>query len=574
MKTLVDSKWLALGMLILLLQACNLEKIAPNDGLIADFTIGNNNCTASCMVDFDASPSEGASSFSWDFGDGNTGSGQSTSHTYDSPGDYSVVLTVGGANGGQDSTSKVVSIVQDSTLNACFSIDSVTCLGFAPVEVFVSNCSQFASSYSWVWGDGNASQAENPGSHIFDNPNVYSITLTVQDGQGNTDQTTQTLSVLSPNLYSRDYGSNSFYETGQNIIKTDNGFAITGFSYDTTGSFGDYKYFGTFSQLDASGQLVNEKSFQYMNAGGINAWYEGVQTRDGGFAVVGLTDKGDTTDSNYDLYFAKLDGNGNRITERIFGENGSTDFEWGQGIIEDDDGNFVLVGRGRNPSRDNSYDFYVLKLDPNGNKLWERLLGGNESDYGNKLIQSRDGSYVLVGYTRSKGMGSNDVWLVKMDKNGNTIWDKTYGGAESDYGSDLVETSDGGFAIAGYTYTNSQGSADGYLVRTDVNGNLVWEKRWGSSDYEILNSIILSDEGGFVMVGQNSFSGNRDFWCIKTDALGETVWNRSYGTEQTEFAYGLTKSDDCGYLLVGSGRIRGQNYQTRLIKIDADGNDN
>ena len=167
------------------------------------------------------------------------------------------------------------------------------------------------------------------------------------------------------------------------------------------------------------------------------------------------------------------------------------------------------------------YDIYLVKTDERGNILWSKTYGGGSSDYGYSVTQTTDGGYIVAGYTNSFGAGLSDVLLVKTDANGDISWAKTYGGSSSDYGYSVIQTSDGGYIVAGYT--ESYGLAgDVYLVKTDSNGNHQWSRTFGGAAKDLGWSVQQSADGGFIITGYTtSFgAGDQDFYLIKTDELG------------------------------------------------------
>jgi hypothetical protein len=165
-------------------------------------------------------------------------------------------------------------------------------------------------------------------------------------------------------------------------------------------------------------------------------------------------------------------------------------------------------------------DAYVVKLDANGNLLWTKTIGGESDDWGNSLIQTSDGGYVIAGYTKSFGAGDWDVYVVKLDANGNLQWTKTIGGENEDLGSSLIQTSDGGYAIAGTTIYFGAGGWDVYVVKLDAKGNLQWTKTIGGKNEDGGSSIIQTSDGGYVIAGHTESFGAGDVYLVKLDKNG------------------------------------------------------
>jgi len=160
---------------------------------------------------------------------------------------------------------------------------------------------------------------------------------------------------------------------------------------------------------------------------------------------------------------------------------------------------------------------FVIYADASS-EMWSRTYGGAGQEVAYSLVETSDGGYAIAGYTNSSGAGYDDFWLVKTDANGNIEWNKTYGGAGSDRAYSLVETSDGGYALAGVS--NSFGGF--WLVKTDAYGNMEWNQTYGGAEDELAYSLIVTSDGGFAIAGETSSfgAGDSDFWLIKTDEYG------------------------------------------------------
>ena len=187
---------------------------------------------------------------------------------------------------------------------------------------------------------------------------------------------------------------------------------------------------------------------------------------------------------------------------------------------------------------------------------WSQTYGGIGSDSAYALVQTSDGGYALAGSTDSYGAGSDDFWLVKTDANGTKLWDKIYGRTifDFEYAYALVQTGDGGYAVAGDTYSHgTPDSHDFWLVKTDANGTKLWDKTYGGTNSDLAYALLQTDDGGYALAGYTySFgAGSDDMWLVKTDANGNTLWNRAYGGTDSDSAFALLRTDDGGYALAG-----------------------
>ena len=163
--------------------------------------------------------------------------------------------------------------------------------------------------------------------------------------------------------------------------------------------------------------------------------------------------------------------------------------------------------------------------------------GGNLNDYGEEIIATKDNGFIAIGATESFGNGLTDMYIIKLDSNGNVKWHKTFGGPNIDYGKDIVQTTDSGFIACGYS--NSQNlDYDIYVVKINKNGDLDWSKRFGGDDWDFGNKIINSkiDSNHFYIVGQTYSFGNHngDGFVLKINSLGDSLMMNTYGGNQED----------------------------------------
>ena len=154
--------------------------------------------------------------------------------------------------------------------------------------------------------------------------------------------------------------------------------------------------------------------------------------------------------------------------------------------------------------------------------LWTKTFGGSDYNECYSVIQTSDGGFLAAGYTESYGAGEEDFWLIKTDSRGNKIWDKTFGGSKLDYCNSVIQTADGGFLAAGYTESYGAVLRDFWLIKTDSRGNKIWDKTFGGSWWDECSSVIQTADGGFLAAGytESYGAGEADFWLIKLDAEG------------------------------------------------------
>jgi hypothetical protein len=204
---------------------------------------------------------------------------------------------------------------------------------------------------------------------------------------------------------------------------------------------------------------------------------------------------------------------------------------------------------------------------------WNKTYGGIESDYALAVVQTSDGGYALAGSTYSYGAGSSDMWLVKTAADGSHEWNKTYGGAGGDHALDLIQTVDGGYALAGSTYSYGV-RRDAWLVKADASGNHLWNKTYGGTGEDRAYALVQTADEGYALVGASDSwgTGAHDFWIVKTDSGGTHLWNKTYGGTGEDFAYVLVETTDKGYALTGTTYSFGAgNGDAWLIRTSAEG---
>ena len=205
--------------------------------------------------------------------------------------------------------------------------------------------------------------------------------------------------------------------------------------------------------------------------------------------------------------------------------------------------------------------------------LWNTHQGGFQHDYANAMRPTDDGGLIVVGTTASYGSGAGDVWLLKYDSQHELIWSRTFGGSSIDQGWGVRQTVDGGYVIAGMTQSSGAGNADGWLIKTDAEGNMIWNQTFGSSTYDWLTSVDLAQDDGFILGGIKGTSNALDEgWLIKTDSLGNVQWQRTYGWNDYDQIFSVIATDDGGYAMTGnSNPSAGGRSRTWVVRTNESG---
>jgi len=327
---------------------------------------------------------------------------------------------------------------------------------------------------------------------------------------------------------------------------TDGGYIVAGYSAsndgDVSGNHGSHDYWVV--KLDNAGGITWQKSL-----GGTDSdeAYSVQQTSDGGYIVAGNTysTDGNVTVNNgsNDYWVVKLDNAGTITWQKSLG---GTNEEWAFSIQQTSNGGYIVTGHSASTNGDvtgnhgGSVDYWVVNLDNSGGIVWQKSLGGTDSDYAYSIQQTSDGGYVVAGGSFSTDgdvTGHHDItsvgdfWIVKLDNTGGITWQKSLGGTLDDEAYSIQQTTDGGYIVAGYSYSNdgdltaNLGSTDYWVVKLDNTGGIAWQKSFGGTDLEKIRSIQQTTNGGYVMVGYSLSNdadvtgnhGNSDVWVVKLE---------------------------------------------------------
>src|SRR3990170_1614159 len=249
---------------------------------------------------------------------------------------------------------------------------------------------------------------------------------------------------------------------------------------------------------------------------------------------------------------------------------GGTSNDYARSVVQTRDGGYAIVGGTQSYGAGN-LDAWLVKTDWTGNVMWSKTYGGAGDDEAYSVIETIYGEYALAGYTHSQGAGKADFWLAKTDGFGNLQWSRTYGGAGGDFGESVVQTAEDGYAIAGRTDSLDTGNYDFWLVKTDYNGNMQWNRTYGGMLSYMAYSLVKTSDEGYALTGfTRSFSGYSDFWLVKTDSNGNAQWNRTYGVGNENIAYSVIQTQDGGYAVAGRGGTVSRSSGV-LLKTDSNG---
>ena len=357
-------------------------------------------------------------------------------------------------------------------------------------------------------------------------------------------------------LWTWTYGgiSSDYSESIQ--ITSDGGFIIAGSTYSTGQGYNDVLLLKT----DSLGNLI---WFQALGSGNHDQGESVCLTQDGGYIVTGGTFVG----NNPEVYLVKTDENGNEVWSRTFG--GPLP-DCGRCIQNTNDGGYIIAGETNALS--GMSDVYLIKTDENGNEQWNRTFGGEGYQSACSIQQTDDSGFIVAGITDSAGF-DYDVYLIKTDSFGNQIWSQTYGGLDSDYSRCVKQTDDRGYIIAGYTYSFGAGDKDVYIIKVDSIGITEWSQTFGGAEPDRAFSIDRTFDGGYLIAGDTySFTnGGSDLYLIKIDLTGIMEWSQTIGGDNVDTGHSILQLSDGGFVITGHTRSYGAgNYDVWLLRFDAE----
>ncbi len=397
-----------------------------------------------------------------------------------------------------------------------------------------------------------------------------------EDPDGNTADFTVEFSTI--------YGGSQDDTFHQIIATNDGGYAALGYSQSVDGDIVDNTeqvnmYW--LVKIDDQGAIQWSKTY---GGSGDDRGEHLIQTNDGGFVIAGYTTSSDGDVSQnagfYDHWLLKLDASGIIQWERSYGFAGSDQL---LSVIQTADGGFFTAGfldvsasggagndgftdTNNNTNRTTQHgvgEFWGHKLDANGHMVWRRYFGGTNNDRAYQVIEAQDGGILMVGASESNDFditdsrGSYDYWVVRLDGSGNLLWEQSYGGTEIDIAYTATATADGGYLLAGDSRSGDldvlspKGNADVWLVKIDDQGNILWQKSLGGSNFESARAIVPFNSGYVITGGARSADGDvtsnngqNDIWVVTIDANGNILKQQSFGGNNQDFGYGIAVQQD------------------------------
>jgi hypothetical protein len=306
---------------------------------------------------------------------------------------------------------------------------------------------------------------------------------------------------------------------------------------------GEKDYDMLVARLDASGNTKWVKAF----GGADYDWADfAIQCDDGEFLALGRTYHSGSGQDDY--YVIKIDASGNSLWSKIFASRNEADAD---SIAQVVDGGYIIAGRTFSGDREEK-EVFLAKTDLKGNYQWVHNFGREYYEWGYSSIIAADGSYITVGQDETPGVNT-DFYLRKRNNDGKYAWSRSYGGGDYDWGYGIAAAA-GGYVLAGLTYSFGNGNDDVYLVKVNEDGDEIWAKSYGGTGYDEAFSICADRDKGFVAAGSTTSWGNggHDVYVMSVDAKGNSLWPAVFGGAGNEAAYCINRNKDGGYIIAGA----------------------
>ena len=340
------------------------------------------------------------------------------------------------------------------------------------------------------------------------------------------------------------------------------GYAVAGATRETL-----VDYIAWVRKLDAAGNLEWQRNFTSEYVIYLRSI---VETNEGDLVVAGNTY---LPEKESEILLIKMDSEGNVKWTKNYGR---ADYDDGaNSVIITSDGSYVLAGW--TGTEETNYDNWVVKTDSDGNLQWNASFGGHSGEEAYSVQQTKDGGYIVGGEDNSIGAGGYDVWVIKLDSEGNAEWNRTYGTYAEDDAWSIQQTEDLGYIIAGYTdsYEGPGLALNAWFIKTDPEGNSEWERIIETGWFSEAHSILQVSDGGYLAVGEsntqvelNEYQGYA--WLVKLTADGNVEWIKNLTTSEDGAAYEIQRTLDGGYVVAGhSSPSYGGHHYSWVAKLSS-----
>ncbi|GAB4456144.1 MAG: hypothetical protein OHK0036_19900 [Bacteroidia bacterium] len=372
-----------------------------------------------------------------------------------------------------------------------------------------------------------------------------------------------------------EYGGDGFDEAKSIIKLNAGGYLVAGRTQTASGDTNMHLL-----KIDDNGALIWEQKIGEEETDEATSV---IETPDGNYVVVGTTDSYGVTPDIKDIWVVKINPSGQVIWNKTFG--GVQSIDEAKSVVPALDGGVVVVGDTYEFAADGTAmpsNIMIIKIDDKGNEVWKKVIGGaaiNEQSTG--IVQTKDG-YAIVGNIETTGK-KWDIWLVNIDKEGNKKWESNYGGGDNEGANDILITKDGGFLMVGYTYTFAVGSHDYWVVKTDANGKEQWNKVFGGVSTDEAFAVLEAKDGNYVVCGytevwqsdkngENISTEGHNIFLVKFSPKGDKIWEKNMGGEADQRAFDMVEADDKGLVMAGFTNANLKSgTNVLIIKVDEAG---
>lgn len=354
------------------------------------------------------------------------------------------------------------------------------------------------------------------------------------------------------------------YDHARSVQQTfDHGYIVSGFS-NVSGQT-DTEVF--LLKTDSLGAV---EWFKFHGGDEIQASMCVQQTLDSGYIVTGYTNE--IIENAYDFLLMKFDQDGELTWKKTYG---GADWDLSEHVEQTFDGGYILSGSTFSIGNGGE-DAYLIKTDANGNVQWSKTYGGSLDDQFQNVAQCSDTGFVAIGRTNSSGMGGDDIYVVRTNKSGDTLWTKTIGNIYDDYGKSILQNSDSTFALVSVLHDTATSLNKAYITGLDTNGDIIWSNLFNTVTGDEPGIIKTVPWGGYVYCGYNQGGvggGGQDMFAMKTNSTGAFEFARTFGGEGNELAYSIDVTNDNGFVIVGeTNTVVTGLVSVYLIKTDSLGN--
>lgn len=452
-------------------------------------------------------------------------------------------------------------IPDDSLPEASFSIPGQTL--YQGCEIFFQNNAPASLQFHWDFGDGNTSTEKEP-THIYTAAGNYNVELTVTNGVIS-DDTTVVVTVIQQPKFDLKFGDYDLANTGASIIiDRDGNFVLVGDATDISNGWNRSIYLAKFAP---DGNFIQKK---YISSAGSPLGFSIIQTNDGRYVIVGLV--AESNGSGYtDMYLLITDPNFDVLKVKTFGGSFS---DAGHSAVEAPNGDLYIAGS--KGTGEFTRKTWLVRTNSSGSFEKEYLYEKNDLSGRNSIIITQNGNLAIAATIDNFNNGSSsDIYLMEVGMDGSVKSKNIYNEFQNgDTANDLVQTSDGGYAITGYTFTSSTGGPDGFLIKADSDGKLITAENYGGDGSNYLNAIQEMHNGNLVMTGSTYSSNNGQVFLVITNSNGQTQKTKTYGGNLNDWAQDIVVTMDCGLAFIGTSDASPSSCCPRFyfFKTDSEGN--